>query len=128
MADLAPAPAGARTRDDAPAAGTRTASEASRPAPSGQGSEPVAVPDRTPSAPPPGPPVLRVVPPAEEPAPTEPDAVEGRGTDRQEPAVPADPRPARRAAGQRAGGRDWADVLMGGAPAPADPRQDQRRP
>ena len=66
---------------------------------------------------PPGPPVLRVVPPAApEPEPEPAD----------DAAPPPEARPARRAAGQRAGGRDWADVLMGGGPAPpaAEPRQD----
>jgi hypothetical protein len=60
-----------------------------------------------PTAPSPGPPVLRVVPSAApEPAPeVDDDAPETR--------------PVRRAAG----GRDWADVLMGSAPPP-EPRRE----
>jgi hypothetical protein len=60
--------------------------------------------------------VLRVVPPAD----AEPEQAPA-----DDASPPPDTRPARRAAGQR-GGHDWADVLMGGAPAPpaAEPRQD----
>jgi hypothetical protein len=68
------------------------------------------------AAPPTGPPVLRVVPPTDsEPAADPDDATPTPAT-----------RPVRRAAGERGGGRDWADVLMGAAPAPptAEPHQE----
>jgi hypothetical protein len=76
-------------------------------------------PDRTDTRSRQGPPVLRVVPPADPEPPS--DAADG-ADDAHEQGRPAEARPTRRAVGAR-GGRDWADVLMGGGPA-AGPRQD----